>query len=89
MENEFNQEGLKKIEDAIASLEDIITRLKPATGELKDSVAPLGMPKVTNNAEKLENAVNDVMIPSIKDGINTLENLLTVTRETLRRVGVE
>lgn len=89
MPMEFDGQDIKRLDSCIDATAQSMKKIGTLTVELTEEVSKFGMDKVTNSAKALEATNEDVIMPVLKEAIETFEKLQTAIKTIHTAVGTD
>lgn len=89
MSMELRKEDIEKCESLVASVDEIVSKLAPATEEQLEIVKMEELPILTENATSVHKAAEESFIPLLKALKQSLESAAVAYRTTIKAAGGE
>ncbi|VYU49606.1 hypothetical protein [Clostridium paraputrificum] len=84
---EYTEEGIKKVENAVAQLDEMIATLPGKLANLTEACTEGGMGVLIDNAKELETLATETIIPNFKEAKESGENYIKGAKGILVAVG--
>lgn len=84
---EYTEEGIKKVENAVTYVDEMISSLPGKLSVLVEACQEDGMGVLIDNAREIETLAAETIVPNFKEAREAGENYIKVSKGILAAVG--